>query len=67
MSKELDSSDHAQNLKSGNFSENYNILILTNQTACDQSNLNYNRKDRVVVETGVLQFLQITPATNYVN
>ena len=24
------------------------------------------RKDRVIVETGVLQFLQIIPATNYV-
>ena len=27
MSEEFDSSDHAQNLKSRNFTENYNILI----------------------------------------
>ena len=38
MSKELDSSNHTQNLKSGNFTENYNVLALLNQTACDQRN-----------------------------
>ena len=34
MSKELDSSDSAQNLKSANFTENYNVVTLPNQTAC---------------------------------
>ena len=38
MSKELNSSEHAQNLKSGNFTENYNVLALPNQTAWDQKN-----------------------------
>ena len=38
MSKELDSSDHAQNLKSGNFTENSNVVTQPNQTACDQRN-----------------------------
>ena len=66
MSKELDNADHAQNLKSGNFTENDNVLTLPNQNACDQR-INYERKDRIVVQAGILQFLQITLATNYVN